>query len=213
MIRAFEKGEDLHKATAAKMYGIPEEEITPEQRSSAKAISFGIVYGMSPTGLADRLGIEQEAAAELIGQYFVAYPKVKEFLEGNAVRAIRTGVLRTPTGRVRRFGEASAVSRRERNEVRRQAKNFPIQGCCADGLKAALALLWERRNECPGAVPVLAIHDELAIECDEDKAEVARAWLKAVMVEGMEGALNGPDADGLRVPVGVETNVGKSWVG
>ncbi len=213
MIGAFKKGEDLHKATAAKMYRIPEEEVTKKQRSSAKAISFGIVYGMTPTSLAARLGVEQEAAAELIGQYFVAYPKVKEFLEGNATRALRTGVLRTPFERVRRFGRASAVSRRERNEVRRQAKNFPIQGCCADGLKLALALLWERRDECPGTVPVLAVHDEIVVECDEDKAEEAQAWLKAAMVEGMERVLNEPDAEGPGVPVEVETHISKAWAG
>jgi len=213
MIGAFEKGEDLHKATAAKMYGISEEEVTDKQRSSAKAISFGIVYGMTPIGLAARLGVEQEVAAELIKQYFVAYPKVKEYLEGNAARAIRTGVLRTPIGGVRRFGEASAVSRRERNEVRRQAKNFPIQGCCADGLKLALALLWERREECPGTMPILAIHDEIVVEADEDKAEEAQAWLKAAMVEGMERALNDPDPEDPGVPVEVEASTGKSWAG
>jgi len=211
MIGAFEKGEDLHKATAAKMYGIPRQGVTPEQRSSAKAISFGIVYGMSPTGLADRLGVEQEAAAELIGQYFVAYPKVKEFLEGNATRAIRTGVLRTPIGRVRRFGRASAVSRRERNEVGRQAKNFPIQGCCADGLKLALALLYERRDKCPGAYPILAVHDEIVVECNEEDANKAEAWLKKVMIDGMEGVLNDHKVDAPRVPVEVETEIGKSW--
>jgi DNA polymerase I len=211
MIGAFEKGEDLHKATAAKMYGIPEEEVTNKQRSSAKAISFGIVYGMSPIGLADRIGVEQGAAAELIGQYFVAYPKVKEFLEGNATRAIRTGVLRTPIGRVRRFGRASAVSRRGRNEAGRQAKNFPIQGCCADGLKLALTLLWERRDEVPGVVPVLAVHDEIVIECDEQEAEAVQGWLKAAMVEGMERALNDPGAAGLHVPVEVEITIGESW--
>jgi len=211
MIGAFEKGEDLHKATATKMYSIPKEEVTPEQRSSAKTISFGIVYGMTPIGLAARLGVEQEAASELIKQYFLAYPKVKEYLDTNAARAISTGVLRTPIGRVRRFGEASAVSRRERNEVRRQAKNFPIQGCCADGLKTALALLWERRDEFPSVVPILSVHDELVIEVDEDKAEGAQAWLKAAMVEGMERALNHPDAEGPRVPVEVEASTGKSW--
>jgi len=211
MIGAFKKGQDLHKTTAAKMYGIPEEEVTNKQRSSAKTIGFGIVYGMAPIGLAARLGVEQEAAAELIGQYFLAYPEVKDYLEGNAARAIRTGMLRTPIGRVRRFGDVSAVSRRERNEVRRQAKNFPIQGCCADGLKVALTLLWERREECPGAVPVLAVHDEIVVECNEDKAEEARAWLKAAMVEGMEEALNDPDADGLHVPVEVEIKIGESW--
>ena len=168
---------------------------------------------MTPIGLAARLGVEQEAAAELIEQYFVAYPEVKEYLERNATRAITTGVLRTPTGRVRRFGKASAVSRRERNEVRRQAKNFPIQGCCADGLKLALVLLWERRGECPGAVPILAVHDEIVVEVDKDKAEGAQAWLKAVMVEGMERALNHPDSEDPRVPVEVEIKIGKSWAG
>jgi DNA polymerase-1 len=212
-IEAIVKGEDLHKATAAKMYGIPEEEVTNKQRSSAKEISFGIVYGMTPIGLAGRLGVEQEAASELIEQYFLAYSEVKEYLEGNAARAIRTGVLRTPTGRVRRFGEASAVSRRERNKVGRQAKNFPIQGCCADGLKLALALLWERRDECPGTVPILAVHDEIVVEIDDDKAEGAQIWLKAAMVEGMERALNHPDSEGPRVPVEVEASTGKSWAG
>ncbi len=213
MIEAFEKGEDLHEATAAKMYGIPEEEVTKKQRSSAKAIGFGIVYGMTPIGLAERLGVEQEAAAELIEQYFVAYLEVKEYLEGNAARAIRTGVLRTPIGRVRRFGGASGVSRRERNEVRRQAKNFPIQGCCADGLKLALALLWERCEECPGTIPILAVHDEMVVECDEDKVEEAQTWLKAAMVEGMERALNEPDPESPGVPVEVETSTGTSWAG
>lgn len=112
MIGAFENGEDLHKATAAKMYGIPEKEVTNKQRSSAKAISFGIVYGMTPIGLAARLGIEQEAAAELIEQYFVAYPKVKEYLDGNATWATKAGKLKTPNGRIRRFGNTSAMSRR-----------------------------------------------------------------------------------------------------
>jgi DNA polymerase I len=213
MIEAFQKGEDLHRATAAKMYGIPEEEVTNEQRSSAKAISFGIVYGMSSIGLAERLGIEEEAAAELIEQYFLAYPKVKEYLETNATQAIRTGMLRTPIGRVRRFGDTSSMTPRERNAVRRQAKNFPIQGCCADGLKQALVLLWERRGECPGAVPVLAVHDEIVVECNEDKAEKAQGWLKEAMVEGMEKALNDPNADGLRVPVEVEIKIGKGWAG
>ena len=215
MIGAFEKGEDLHKATAAKMYGIPEEEVTSRQRSSAKAISFGIVYGMTPTGLASRLGTDQATASELIEQYFLAYPKVKQYLDTNATLAIRTGALRTPIGRVRRFGESSSMSRRERNEVGRQAKNLPIQGCCADGLKFSLVLLWERRHEFPGAPPVLAVHDEIVVEVDEDKAEEAQAWLKATMVEGMERALNDPDAEGPRVPVGVEVKmevkIGKSW--
>ncbi|MDQ3862957.1 MAG: DNA polymerase [Actinomycetota bacterium] len=213
MIEAFEKGEDLHRATAAKMYGIPEDEVTSKQRSSAKAISFGIVYGMTPIGLAGRLGTDEATASELIEQYFLAYPKVKEYLDANASRAQTTGVLRTPIGRARRFGEASAMSRRERNEVGRQAKNFPIQGCCADGLKSSLVLLYERRDEVPGAVPVLAVHDEIVVECDEDKAEEAEAWLKSAMIEGMERALNDSDGESLNVEVEVEASIAKSWAG
>jgi hypothetical protein len=134
---------------------------------------------MTPIGLAVRLGIEQEAAAELIEQYFVAYLKVKEYLDGNAIRATRTGKLTTPIGRIRRFGDVSAMSRRERNEVGRQAKNFPPDpGACADGLKLALALLWERRDECPEAIPILAVHDEIVVEVKDDKAAATQAWLK-----------------------------------
>lgn len=143
---AFERGEDLHKATAAKMYGVLIEKITDTQRSSAKAISFGIVYGMTSSGLAARLRIEEEAASDLIDQYFAAYPKVKEYLDGNSMQALRTGMLRTPIGRIRRFGDSSAMMPAERAAVRRAAMNFPIQGACADGLKLALALLWERRS-------------------------------------------------------------------
>ncbi|MDP9481357.1 MAG: DNA polymerase [Actinomycetota bacterium] len=213
MIEAFAKGEDLHKATAARMYGIPEGEVTPEQRSSAKAISFGIAYGMTSIGLATRLGTDENGASAMIGQYFAAYPEVHSFLEANAARAIKTGILRTPMGRTRRFGDASAMTRREREEVRRQAKNFPIQGACADGLKLALALLYERRDECPGATPVLAVHDEIVVECAEEEAERVEAWLKKAMVDGMEAALKGAETEGPRVPVEVETKVGEAWAG
>jgi DNA polymerase-1 len=213
MIEAFERGEDLHRATAAKMYGIPEEKVTDEQRSSAKAVSFGIVYGMTPVGLAARLGVEEDEAADLIGQYFAAYPEVGLYLEVNAAQAIGTGMLRTPIGRIRRFGDARTMTRKDRNEVRRQAKNFPVQGACADGLKLALALLWERRGECPGALPILAVHDEIVVECDEGQAEKVETWLEKAMVDGMEEILRGADIDGPRVPVEVEVRSGKTWAG
>jgi DNA polymerase I len=97
--------------------------------------------------------------------------------------------------------------------VARQAKNFPIQGCCADGLKLALALLWERRDECPGTVPILAVHDEIVVEIDDDKVEETHTLLKAAMIEGMERALNHPDSEGPRVPVEVEAHMSKTWAG
>ncbi len=213
MIEAFEKGEDLHRATAARMHGVPEDEVTPEQRSSAKAVGFGIVYGMTPIGLAARLGTDETEASAMIGQYFAAYPDVHYFLKSNAARALKTGSLRTPIGRIRRFGDASAMTRREREEVCRQAKNFPVQGACADGLKLALALLYEHRDECPRAVPILAVHDEIVVECAEEEAEKVEAWLKKAMVDGMEAALKGAETEGSRVPVEVETKVGEAWAG
>jgi DNA polymerase-1 len=142
---------------------------------------------MTPIGLAVRLGMEQEAAAKLIEQYFVAYPKVKEYLDGNAARTLRIGKLHTPIVRIRRFWGASAMTRRERNEVGRQAKNFPLQGACADGLQLALNPLWKRRDECPGAVPVPAVHNEIFVEVEEDEAQQVQAWLKEVMVEEWRG--------------------------
>jgi DNA polymerase-1 len=103
------------------------------------------------------------------------------------------------------------MSDAERRAVRRAAKNFPIQGACANGLKLALALLWERRDECPEAVPLLAVHDEIVVEVKKDKAEAAQTWLKKAMVEGMERVLNDPESGGPRVPVEVETKVGQTW--
>jgi DNA polymerase-1 len=91
--------------------------------------------------------------------------------------------------------------------------NAPIQGAAADGLKLALALLWERRSECPGAVPVLLCHDEVVVECDEGDAEKAESWLKKAMIGGMNEVLNGPGIEEPRVPVEVETQIGKTWVG
>lgn len=91
--------------------------------------------------------------------------------------------------------------------------NAPVQGTGADGLKLSLALLWERRGECPGAVPVATVHDEIVVECDERDAEKAEAWLKKAMVDGMDEVLNGPEVGGARVPVEVETRIAKTWAG
>jgi DNA polymerase I-like protein with 3'-5' exonuclease and polymerase domains len=91
--------------------------------------------------------------------------------------------------------------------------NAPVQGTGADGLKLALALLWERREECPGAAPIACVHDEIVVECDEDEAEKVKTWLETAMIEGMDRVLNGPSVGGPRVPVEVETPHGKTWAG
>jgi DNA polymerase-1 len=91
--------------------------------------------------------------------------------------------------------------------------NAPVQGTGSDGLKLALALLWERRAECPDAVPVACVHDEIVVECDEGNAEEVEAWLEKAMIDGMDQVLNGPGVGGPRVPVEVETQIGKTWAG
>jgi DNA polymerase I len=91
--------------------------------------------------------------------------------------------------------------------------NAPVQGTGTDGLKLAVALLWKRREECPGALPVACVHDEIVVECEEAGAEKVKAWLEKAMIDGMEKVLNGPDVGGPRVPIEVETQIGKSWAG
>ena len=101
---------------------------------------------------------------------------------------------------------------KERRLWRPQAE-FPVRGACADGLKLALALLYERRHECPGAVPILAVRDEIVVECDEGDAKEVEAWLEKAMVDGMDGVINAPEVEGPRVPVEVEVRSGRSWGG
>jgi DNA polymerase I len=91
--------------------------------------------------------------------------------------------------------------------------NFPMQGTCADGLKLALALLYERRNECPGAVPVLALHDELVVECDEGEVEEVTGWLEKAMLDGMDAVVNSSELGGPRIPIEVEIKSGRTWAG
>ena len=213
LVAAFRGGRDPYRATAASTFGVPEAEVTEEQRGAAKQINFGIVYGMTPRGLAKRLGTGAREARRLMDQYFAAYPKVEAFLEKSADDALRTGEARSLCGRVRRFGNVAAMSGRERRVVRRQAKNMPMQGTCADGLKLALALIWERRRGCPSAVPILALHDEIVVECDEGDAEAAKAWLEKAMLDGMDEAINGAGVEGPRVPIGVEVESGRTWAG
>ena len=129
------------------------------------------------------------------------------------MEALRTGEARTLAGRRRRFADAAALRGAKRRSVKRRAKNFPMQGTCADGTKLALALLHERRHEFPGAVPIIALHDEIVVECDEADAEAVKAWLEKAMLDGMDEVINGAATRGPRVPIGVEVESGRTWAG
>jgi DNA polymerase I len=208
MLAAFANGEDIHTITARSLTG--REEVTKQERKLAKAVNFGLLYGMSPGGLRNyaraSYGVEmsKEEAERYWREFFETYPGLKAWHDREYLQLKKHGSTetRTLTGR-RRTGVTKLTER----------LNSPVQGTGADGLKLALALLYERRDECLGAVPILAAHDEVVVECDEEQAEEVKAWLVKAMVDGMEEVLNsGLDTDNLeRVPVKVEAEVVDSW--
>jgi DNA polymerase-1 len=196
MLAAYLDGLDLHTLTAQRVLGLTE--VTPEQRQLAKAVNFGLLYGMGARGFRlyakgqYGLDLTEEQAGRYREAFFQAYPRLKRWHRSTPNNPIAT---RTLAGRrrldVKRFTEKL---------------NTPVQGTGADGLKAGLALLWERREQIPGAFPVLVVHDEIVIECDDDQAEAAGDWLKAAMIDGMEPLI-------APVSVGVDVKVGRTWGG
>src|SRR5215212_5048708 len=168
-VEAFQRGEDLHRVTAATMYDVPMDEVTKDQRSDAKRINFGLMYGRGAKSLSAQLGTDEERGRELIDEYFANYPKVRRYLQGTAARAMKTRRLRTLSGRIRKFGDTSNLGSMERGALRREAMNFPIQGASADIAKLALVYI---REELQGldACLINCIHDEFVVECAEEVA-------------------------------------------
>jgi DNA polymerase-1 len=199
MIAAYRRGDDLHTLTAKAVLG--QDDVTKADRQLAKAVNFGLLYGMGARGFRvyarSNYGVEltDAQAQQYRRAFFAAYP---------ALRRWHVTVGRTED---RPIEARTVAGRRCRNVTRFTEKlNLPVQGTGADGLKAALALLWERRAECPGAVPVVAVHDEIVIECDAAQADAAVAWLRQAMLDGM-APLASP------VPVEVEVTVASTWGG
>ena len=207
MLRAFAAGQDIHTITARNITG--REQVSKEDRKLAKAVNFGLLYGMSPAGLRlyARGGYGVEMTSKEAERYwrgfFKTYPGLKAWHDREYREFKKGGTkTRTLTGR-RRTGITKLTER----------LNSPVQGTGADGLKLALALLWERRDECPGAVPILAVHDEIVVECDQDQAEEIEAGLKKAMIDGMDEVVNRLKADGPSVPIEVEAESGRTWTG
>jgi DNA polymerase I len=207
MLAAFAEGQDIHTITARSITG--KEQVTKEDRKLAKAVNFGLLYGMGPAGLRHyargSYGIEMTTreAERYWRNFFETYPGLKAWHD-REYRKLKRGSTetRTLTGR-RRTGIAKLTER----------LNSPVQGTGADGLKLALALLWERRHECPGAVPILVVHDEIVVESLQDQAEEAETWVKKAMVHGMGEIVNGAKVDGPLVPIDVDVEILKSWGG
>ncbi len=202
LVRAFNEGEDFHAETAARVFGVPVSEVTPDLRSRAKAVNFGIVYGQQAYGLSQSLHISMVEARDMIDRYYEAYPGVRTFLDNVVVRAKQTGYAETMYGRRRHIPELKAKNPQLRGFGERTAMNHPMQGTAADIIKIAMARV-SRRLEEEGfaAHMILQVHDELDFECPIDEVERLTTMVRDVMEHVVD----------LRVPLIAEASTGITW--
>lgn len=202
LVRAFNEGEDFHAETAARVFGVPVSEVTPDLRSRAKAVNFGIVYGQQAYGLSQSLHISMAEARDMIDRYYEAYPGVRTFLDNVVARAKQTGYAETMYGRRRHIPELKAKNPQLRGFGERTAMNHPMQGTAADIIKIAMARV-SRRLEEEGfaAHMILQVHDELDFECPIDEVE----RLTTMVRDAMEHVVD------LRVPLIAEASTGITW--
>lgn len=202
LVRAFNEGEDFHAETAARVFGVPVSEITPDLRSRAKAVNFGIVYGQQAYGLSQSLHISMAEARDMIDRYYEAYPGVRTFLDNVVARAKQTGYAETMYGRRRHIPELKAKNPQLRGFGERTAMNHPMQGTAADIIKIAMARV-SRRLEEEGfaAHMILQVHDELDFECPIDEVERLTTMVRDVMEHVVD----------LRVPLIAEASTGITW--
>lgn len=202
LVRAFNEGEDFHAETAARVFGVPVSEVTPDLRSRAKAVNFGIVYGQQAYGLSQSLHISMAEARDMIDRYYEAYPGVRTFLDNVVARAKQTGYAETMYGRRRHIPELKAKSPQLRGFGERTAMNHPMQGTAADIIKIAMARV-SRRLEEEGfaAHMILQVHDELDFECPVDEVERLTTMVRDVMEHVVD----------LRVPLIAEASTGITW--
>lgn len=202
LVRAFNEGEDFHAETAARVFGVPVSEVTPDLRSRAKAVNFGIVYGQQAYGLSQSLHISMAEARDMIDRYYEAYPGVRTFLDNVVASAKQTGYAETMYGRRRHIPELKAKNPQIRGFGERTAMNHPMQGTAADIIKIAMARV-SRRLEEEGfaAHMILQVHDELDFECPVDEVERLTAMVRDVMEHVVD----------LRVPLIAEASTGITW--
>lgn len=202
LVRAFNEGEDFHAETAARVFGVPVSEVTPDLRSRAKAVNFGIVYGQQAYGLSQSLHISMAEARDMIDRYYEAYPGVRTFLDNVVARAKQTGYAETMYGRRRHIPELKAKNPQLRGFGERTAMNHPMQGTAADIIKIAMARVSRRLEEEDFAAHmILQVHDELDFECPVNEVERLTAMVQDVMEHVVD----------LRVPLIAEASTGITW--
>lgn len=202
LIAAFNNKEDIHQRTAAEIMGIPFEEVTPEQRSHAKAVNFGIIYGISDYGLARQLNISREAAARYMKSYFERYPHIHEYMQTMIEQARNTGRAVTMFGRYRELPDIHSKNFNRRSFAERTAMNTPIQGTAADIMKIAMRNVYKKMQAmgCRSRI-LLQVHDELIVEAVNSEKEMLEKLLKATMEQAVK----------LRVPLVADVHTGTNW--
>jgi DNA polymerase-1 len=202
LLSAFADDRDVHLATAAEVFGVTLEAVSSDQRRLAKTINFGLIYGMSPFGLARQLGIERSAAQQYVERYFTRYPGVKRFMDDTRARARDTGFVETVYGRRLYLPDIRASNRQLQQYAERSAINAPMQGTAADIIKRAMIAVdgWCEREDVPARL-IMQVHDELVLEVRHDAVEEVTAAVR----ERMAGAAE------LRVPLRIEIGTGANW--
>ena len=202
LIDAYCKGQDIHATTAAQVFGVPLEKVTFEQRRDAKAVNFGIIYGISAFGLSNDLNISAKRAKEYIDKYFETYSDVQSYMEKNVDFATENGYVTTLLGRRRVINEIRSSNRNIRGFGERAAMNMPLQGSSADIIKIAMINVYNKLKDGNyKAKLVLQVHDELIIDCPLEEQEAVANMLK----EEMQNAVS------LTVPLTVDVNLGATW--
>ena len=202
LITAYREEQDIHATTASQVFGVPLDQVDDIMRRNAKAVNFGIVYGISAFGLAEDLNISRKEATDYIDNYFATYPGVKQFLDQTVADAKETGMSKTLFGRIRQIPELTSSNFMQRSFGERVAMNAPIQGTAADIIKIAMIRVHKRLlRENRKSSLILQIHDELLIETHKDEVEI----VKNILIEEMMHAAE------LLVPLNVGVSVGNTW--
>ena len=203
MLNAFRSGKDIHASTAAKVYGIELDEVTREQRSHAKMVNFGIIYGISAFGLSQRLGIKRKEAKQIIDSYFEQFPGIKIYMESSVEKAREKGFVETVLGRKRYLRDINSGNAVVRGFAERNAINSPIQGSAADMIKLAMIKIQDyMKNANLKSKMILQVHDELIFDASKDEAEELMRKVKELMSQAME----------IDVPMDVDANTGDNWL-
>jgi DNA polymerase-1 len=201
LLQAFSQGEDVHRATAAEVFGVPLKDVEKDQRRTAKTINFGLIYGMSAFGLARQLGIERGAAQDYVERYFARYTGVKAYMDTIRQQAAEQGFVETLYGRRLYLPEIRSRNRQRRQAAERTAINAPMQGTAADIIKRAMITMDGWLADHPNIRMIMQVHDELVFEVTEDVIDLAREHIRTVMRGAAE----------LQIPLEVDIGNGGNW--